>query len=396
MKLIDEEKCTGCMACYNTCRHGAIEIKENKKGFYVPYIIEDRCSNCGRCMNNCPQSCDSEMTDFQVVYAAWNKDMNERRSSSSGGIAFLLAKKQLETNGVVYGVGLVDGLVRFIRVDSVEKLHLIQGSKYVQAYVGDIYCLVKADLDNDTPVMFFGTACQIAGLKKYLGRQLLNLTTVDILCHGAPSPGIFRDYINTFGKDVESINFRCKEHNWTTFEIKIIFTDGSVYKCSKLSDPYMRGFLDELTTNDVCEHCKYTSKSRVSDITLGDFWGYISENRKYRNTEDGISMVLINSDNGAEKFSGIQDSIMYTEKSFDEAAHGNKILVKPFTHSKQYDEFWDCYVKEGYEAASKFFKSTKEGAKRMFSLYLNDHAYLMPKHIRNMVYKLKKKVTNGQ
>ena len=395
MKLVSENNCTGCMACYNTCKNGAIEICQNEKGFYIPQIVGDKCSNCGRCLANCPQAGDICKNDVHSVFAAWNKDLIERRKSSSGGIAFLLAQRHLSTFGIVYGVGIIDNVVRFIRIDTIEKLHLIQGSKYVQAYVGDIFQCAKTDLDNGKQVLFFGTACQIAGLNKYLGTLYANLTTVDILCHGAPSPKVFEDYLNNFDKAIQSINFRCKEHNWTTFDIQIDFADGSSYKCSKLSDPYMRGFLGELTTNKVCGSCKYTSKSRVSDITLGDFWGYISESRKYKNTEDGISMVMTNSDKGMHTFCDIKDDILWTEKTFEEASHGNKILVRPFAHSDKYDEFWDCYVKKGYISASKYFKPTKEGAKRMLSLFMNDHAFLLPKPIKTAFYYIKKKVRNG-
>lgn len=391
MQLISEEKCTGCMACYNACPKKTIKIEQNEKGFYVPKIEHAACIECELCKKVCPQVNAAKVNDVKEVYAAWNKNEEQRIKSSSGGIATLFYERCLYQNGVVFGVEFVKNKAVFTKVTAGSEVNKLRGSKYIQAYVGDIYKEVKEELKKGVEVLFIGTPCQVAGLKKYLNEiEYPNLLTVDILCHGAPSPKIFQEYTQHFNSPINSINFRNKDHNWTTFNMELNFDNGTTYKESKLTDKYMRGFLGDLITNDVCENCQYTSQARVSDITLGDFWGYISESKKYRNTEKGISLVMINTEKGQEAFEGIKNNIEYTRKTFEEASHGNKILIKPFKHSPKYEEFWNYYRENGYEKASeKYFTSTKEGAKRMLSLWINDHAYLMPNIILKLFYKLK-------
>lgn len=390
MQLISEDKCTGCMACYNACPKSAIKIEQNEKGFYIPRIDQKKCVECGICNKTCPQENPVGKNPVRNVYAAWDKNKAQRLKSSSGGIASLLYELYLQS-GVVYGVEFNNNEARFTKVASNTKVKDLRGSKYIQAYVGDIYKDVKASINKGLDVLFIGTPCQIAGLKKYLKESdPSNLLTVDILCHGAPSPKIFKEYADQFNSKIKSVNFRNKDHNWTTFNMEIKFDNNTAYKESKLTDKYMRGFLGDLITNDVCENCQYASQDRVSDITLGDFWGYISETKKYRNTEEGISLVMLNTKKGQEAFERIKDRIEYTSKTIEEASHGNKILIRPFKHSPEYKEFWEYYKENGYKKASeKYFVPTKEGGKRMLSLWTNDHAYLMPNFARELFYRLK-------
>ena len=57
---------------------------------------------------------------------------------------------------------------------------------------------VKEDLINKKKVLFTGTPCQIVGLKLFLGKRSTddNLLLCEILCHGVPSPLIWKEYLN--------------------------------------------------------------------------------------------------------------------------------------------------------------------------------------------------------
>lgn len=48
------EKCTGCMACLNSCPIQCISITIDTEGFYQPVVDKQRCIECGKCSNACP------------------------------------------------------------------------------------------------------------------------------------------------------------------------------------------------------------------------------------------------------------------------------------------------------------------------------------------------------
>ena len=189
------EKCTGCMACYNACPFNAIEIIQNEKGFYEPHIIEEKCKKCKKCVITCPQNNLAEKKENKVVYAAWSNSEIEREESTSGGIFSEIAKKVLEEDGIVVGA-IYDENFKVVHgiLTNKEDLQKTRGSKYVQSYIGDSFKIVKKYLDEGRKVLFSGVACQIAGLKNFLNKKYNNLITVDVLCHGVPSPMIFEEY----------------------------------------------------------------------------------------------------------------------------------------------------------------------------------------------------------
>ncbi len=388
------QKCTGCMACYNSCKYNAIEIVQNYKGFYIPKINSKICKQCGICKINCPEINAIKANRWKECFAAWSKNELIRKSSTSGGVFYEIAASILKDSGIIYGVlfDYKENKVYHGSIDKLEDLKLMQGSKYVQSYVGDIFSNVKKNLENNKTVLFSGVACQIAGLKKYLGKDFSNLITVDVLCHGVPSPKIFNDYLVEKNiKNINKINFRYKKPSWTVFSMNIEY-DNKKYNMNTNKDEYLRLFLSDYITNDICSECKYIGENRVSDITLADFWGYISENKKYRNTEKGISLVLLNSEVGKNIFANIKDNICFIEKDFIEAKTGNRCLTKPYEKNKEYIDFWNDYKEFGYVyCKEKYYKQKKMPIKRKLSLFINDNAYILPKPIRKTIYKLKHK-----
>lgn len=388
------EKCTGCMACYNACPFNAIEIIQNEKGFYEPHIIEEKCKKCKKCVITCPQNNLAEKKENKVVYAAWSNSEREREESTSGGIFSEIAKKVLEEDGIVVGA-IYDENFKVVHgiLTNKEDLQKTRGSKYVQSYIGDSFKIVKKYLDEGRKVLFSGVACQIAGLKNFLNKKYNNLITVDVLCHGVPSPMIFEEYKKRHkGHEIANIKFRYKKPSWTVFSMKIDYENGSSYSNTTYKDEYIRAFLEDYITNDVCCECKYTGKDRVSDITLADFWGYISESFKTRNTEKGISLVMVNTELGEEYFNKIKDRIIFVEKTFEEAAKGNQCLRQPFKKNKSYEEFWENYFAKGYDNTfEKYIKEKNMPIKRKISLLFNDNAWMLPKGIRKKLIRIRDK-----
>ena len=388
------EKCTGCMACYNSCPFNAIEIVQNKKGFYEPKIIKEKCKNCKKCVSVCPQNNPISKNKFKEIYAAWSKDKDIRINSTSGGIFSELANIVLNKNGVVIGA-MFDQNFKTIHgvITNKKDLDKTRGSKYVQSYIGNSFKIAKEFLDKGKVVLFSGVGCQIAGLKKFLNKEYNNLYTIDVLCHGVPSPRIFEEYKDRQNqKEISNIRFRFKKPSWTIFSMKIDYKNGSSYMKDTYKDLYTRAFLEDYITNDVCCECQYVGEKRVSDITLADFWGYISENYKTRNTEKGISLVMINSLKGNELFENIKKNVVYVRKNIDEAKKGNQCLREPFKKNKNYNDFWKIYFEYGYDKAfQRYIKQKRMPLKRRISLLFNDKAYLIPKNFRNKLIEIREK-----
>lgn len=215
IELCGIDKCTQCLACQNVCPQRCISMQESKAGFSVPLIDRSKCLECGACMKVCHRL--FSVTNYHVpmkTYACWTKNLTDRERSSSGGVFSILARKILNEGGVVFGASMCKDLqVRHIGIESPEEIILLQGSKYVQSYMGEIYKEVKEKLRNGKKVLFTGTPCQVGGLLTYLRRDYDNLYTCDVVCHGVPSQKAFDIYIDKIGLrgKCENFNFRFTE-----------------------------------------------------------------------------------------------------------------------------------------------------------------------------------------
>ena len=303
-KKIEQEPslCTGCTACYNACPISAIEMKENKEGFLYPAVDYSKCIKCGKCILICPTinhklSNNDESVD---VYVAYNTDDKIREKSSSGGVFTLIAENILNDGGIVYGAAFDDNWnVIHKRMDNITDLDLLRGSKYVQSNLCDAYSRCLNDLNNGRQVLFSGTPCQIAGLYAFLGEPYDNLFTVDIICHGVPSPLVWRKYLAERFEvsSIKSINFRCKTNGWSNYSVKIESENKLAYEERHNEDIFMRGFLGDLYLRESCHNCRFKSVGRISDITLADAWG-VEEFKPELYCKTGTSMVLIQNERG--------------------------------------------------------------------------------------------------
>ena len=315
-------KCTGCRMCAQICPVKAIDMKENEDGFFEPIINKEKCIKCSLCFKRCPQLNDVEIGEkinSPKVFAVKNKNVEEQKNSSSGGVFSVLARYVLENNGAVYGACFDEKLkLEHIRIDKQESLYKLRGSKYLQSNTKNTFELVKNDLNNGVRVLYVGTPCQIAGLKNYLGKDYEDLLLVDLVCHGVPSQKLFDKYITWLEKrnksKVINYDFRNKEKSiWELGYVpKVSFENGKTKYIYGNSDMYITSFLNGNTLRESCYSCKYTKKERVSDITIGDFWGV---NKIYPELYDekGISIVLTNTIKGKKAIDSIK-SDLYIKK----------------------------------------------------------------------------------
>lgn len=329
MQVENKQNCTGCGACYNICPKNAITMQGDEYGFYKPVIDREKCVNCGLCEKICPlDKYKSQNIEQPKVFAFQNDDKETLYKCASGGAFAKLAKYIIEQNGIVYGVIYDENLVVcHSRTDNLTYLEKMYSSKYVQSNTGDTFKQAKEDLENGKLVLFSGTPCQIAGLKSYLQKDYENLITVDLVCHGVPSPLVFEKYKQEFmakrAKDewLLNIDFRSKIQGWNPYYLTIKTNNQDYYILSGKS-VYTKLFLNNLNINDSCLNCKFNGFPRVADITIGDFWG-VDEYDKTMNDNKGLSIVLLNSEEGEEYFSKIQDQCFSKEVPLDIAVKYN-------------------------------------------------------------------------
>lgn len=301
MTTIITENCTGCMACYNKCPKGAITISYSKAGFYTPHIDTDKCVDCGLCYSVCPQNKEIQNRhETTICYAVMAKD-EVRKNSASGGVFAAIAKEYINNGGYVCGAAFSDDFkhVNHIIINKLNDLIRLQNSKYVQSNIGNTFIQIKQLLEDGKRVLFSGTPCQVAGLNNYLGLKYDNLLTIDIVCHGIPSPLVWEKYLAEISKDqkIKSVSFRNKSYGWHNSYFLEIQTDKKFFKDKSDKNLYYRTFFDHLLINESCYSCKYTNLTREGDLTLGDFWGIENYDTKLDDNK-GTSLVLVNTDKG--------------------------------------------------------------------------------------------------
>lgn len=295
------------------------------------------------------------------TYACYMLNDEIRLASSSGGVFSALAAEVLSNNGVVYGVAMTSDCygAEFIRVDDIQGLALLRGSKYLQAEMGETFKRVKKDLLTGKKVLFSGTACQVNGLKKFLLRNYENLITVDVICHGVPSPGLWRRYAKyqekKFGSKLERINFRCKEDSWEDFGMK----ENEVY-ISKDVDPYMQMFLRDYCLRPSCYNCA-AKKEKLSDLTIADFWG-ISRCAPSMNDGKGTSLLIVRTEKGSQIFAEVAQEFKVREVSYAEGVKGNPSEYKSVPKPKEREAFFDDMRSMEFDELAKKYASYKAGS----------------------------------
>ena len=336
----DKKDCCGCGACFNACPKKAISMCEDEYGFIYPQINKNLCVECGLCKKTCGYQDLPEKHVSSKVYAAASKSSDIIKKSASGGAFATLAIKVLKDGGVVYGATLAFEdqklIPKYISIDKVQDLYKLQGSKYVQCNIGTTYKQAKKDLTEGKKVLFSGTPCNIAGLKKFLARDYENLITVEIICHGVPSAMLFQDFINVYshklGGTIEDFYFRDKSKGQGMVTRSVWKNKkGEQYKTIKVGGilSYINFFSRSYTYRINCYSCPYATKDRVADLTIGDFWGFHEEYPNYKESQGlsngkGISCVLVNTSQGENILKQCSYDFILMESKFEKIDKHNE------------------------------------------------------------------------
>lgn len=395
---VKESQCTGCMLCSYICPQNAIKKSYDNRFFLKPTIISEKCNGCGLCYKRCPAAneCSTKEKDGVKTYAAM-ADSDTRLNSSSGGAFAVLAKYVLDNGGVVIGAAfdqdfkLIHTIVR-----TKEGLQALQKSKYVQSDISGIYAEIETLKKENKYIMFTGTPCQCAAVKRIFG-DYENLLLVDILCMGVASPQCFEKYLNEEfeKKDIKSIDFRYKKDNkWDqNLNLKISLFDNEQVIPFKNSS-YFLAFLKGITLRESCENCKYAGTMRMGDVTLGDFWGIAD----YDNSLDdgmGTSMVLANTEKGQVLIKKVENRFKkISEVPYEVACKRNCTLSHPNIVNSKAKKIWDNYSTMSLKQSLNELINEEADCAIINYWYTNDHgailtAFALQKFLRENGYSSK-------
>lgn len=322
INIVDKTECTGCASCAQACPKQAITMTQDCGGFLYPIIDKEHCVDCGLCQKVCPIRQQTQKDDHVLsTYAGYANDDEIRIESSSGGIFSVLAQYVLSNHGLVFGAAMdKQQKVYHLGIDKAENLKFLQGSKYVQSDVRYTYTETRAALKEGRPVLYTGTPCQISGLKQYLRNDYEQLLTVDVLCHGVPSPKLWDRYVEqhtmSHGSPVQQSFFRNKHLGWKSPAVVLKFQDSTAYFKKISEDPFMTLFLNNVSLRDSCYACRFKKLNRDSDLTIGDAWG-IENVMPELDDNKGTSVILVHSEKGQKVLNEISQSLTIMECDVD-------------------------------------------------------------------------------
>lgn len=373
IEIENKTDCCGCQACGDICHAEAISFHSDHEGFWYPEVDRNKCTDCHLCEKICPvlniDALKHHNKSAPKVFGGYNKDIVIRFDSTSGGVFSLLAQAMYKQKGYVSGAIYTDDfkVVNFISDDK-KDLRRLRSSKYVQSNAEGLYKRIKSLLESGEKVLACGSPCQMAALRSFLRKDYENLIIVDFLCRATNSPKVFEKYKESlearYGSKIVAIKDKNKDHGWHSLARKVTFENGQVYYGEGHEDDYRRGYHANVFERPSCYECKFKGIPRISDITLGDFWGIGSVDPSLEQNL-GTSLVMINSEKGEKYFDIIRDKLVMKEFSLDDIVPGNSTAIMggklPYPAGIDRNEFFKALDEMPFdECAAKFFPYVSE------------------------------------
>lgn len=352
-QICPHDICTGCRVCQANCPVDAITMTENECGHLYPSIDSSKCIDCNKCVRLCPSVNPPVFNrEPDECWAVRNCNSKELKLSTSGGVSHLLARAVIERGGVFCGARW-DSTGRRVKhecCDSIEKLRDFQGSKYVQSDCSEALREIRDLLNQGREVLFAGTPCQVAAVKKQTPPKLSDrLRCVEIICHGVPSPSMMENWLqyleNSGISSGKVVNYLSREKTPDQYSCSgaYTFSDGHIWRKYYGEDFFFLGFVDNYTLRPNCFKCQYSRLSRVADLTIGDFWGYSPQSLLMRNYRRGTSVVLVNTPAGQRLLESIEPRVVMERRPIIDALNSNRNLSAPQKQPARYNEFWNRY-----------------------------------------------------
>lgn len=356
IEINDKRECSGCTACASSCPTECIKMVEDKEGFKYPEVDTQKCINCHKCEKVCP------VLQKKVIYTeekisaviARIKDFEVLMRCTSGGVFTALAMECVEQGGIVYGAAYDEKFnVVHMGVQDKQSVIRLAGSKYVQSDIGDTFLQVKTEVQSGRSVMFCGTPCQVAGLDSYLGKKYDNLLLVDLVCHGVPSPKLWRVYLahiqQKYGK-LSSVNFRGKNLGYHVSVMEEVFATGHKRIGSARTNMMLKCFFRNIADRPICYKCTFKTVSRCSDLTLFDSWHAAELVPELKDDDKGYTTILIQSDKGKRFVDARKDKLeCYKVNSEMALKLDGKMATNSVQMHPQREVFYDYLEENGIE-----------------------------------------------
>lgn len=394
--------CCGCGSCEQACPKNCIKLVFDEEGFLYPQLDTNSCIDCGLCEKVCPMQTDKAAINPLRVCAYKNQDEKLRMDSSSGGLFIALTKVVLSKGGVVFGVSYDENWMPVhTYAEDVDGVKAFMGSKYVQSRTGNSYQKAKEFLQSGRMVLYSGTPCQIAGLKSFLHKEYEHLLTIEVMCHGVPSPGVWRQYINDIcpkgigGQNtvspslnelpsIEGISFRDKSEGWSKFgfvvygksaskadQNSVLSSNNIMVKQWSKQNPYMQAFLSNVILRPTCYSCRHKNGRSGADLSLGDFWS-IGKYRPELNDNKGISLVYALTAKGKELLDSIGNGLV----EFPVGEAYNTAFITSAKEKYPREKFWARYNNEGLSCMAQIYQSTKPGFWKRMKIRISNRLHL--------------------
>ena len=368
IKITDKNNCCGCSACASICPKHCITMQSDNEGFLYPTVNIDKCVDCHLCERVCPCINSEQLQNPIECFGAKNNDDSIRRQSSSGGIFTAIAEGVICKGGVVFGASFDnEWKVVHTYTETTDGIAAFRGSKYVQSYIGDSFKQVEVFLKAGREVLFSGTPCQVAGLKRFLRKDYENLWTIEVVCHGVPSPKIWREYLSTLElKNIGSISHKDKTTGWRGYSFTIKDVNQKIVFTEKANDnKYMMAFLRNLTLRPSCFSCPAKAGRSHADFTLADYWG-IEHLFPELDDNKGTSFICVNTPKGLDLINDL--NIQKIRTDYQKTVPYNSCIVKSTIEPIGRKQFWKEYEEHGIDVLFSLKKKSiiKRIIKRIF------------------------------
>ncbi|WP_029200390.1 Coenzyme F420 hydrogenase/dehydrogenase, beta subunit C-terminal domain [Oribacterium sp. NK2B42] len=366
IKIQRKEDCCGCTACVNACPVNCIQMQEDIEGFKYPHIDRERCVNCHNCEKVCPVINNPKNERKPVAYLARTRDIKLLSKCTSGGVFTELAREIVKNGGIAYGVVYGESFkIQHERISNLTEIERFPGSKYVQSDVGTTFAQVKNDLIAGNQVAFCGTPCQVAGLNNFLGKEYRNLLLVDLVCHGVPSPKLWRayvDYIEQKHGKLRFANFRSKRLGYHVSVMEERFESGKTQIGSARTNLMSKCFFQNAADRPICYECPFKTVSRCSDITIFDGWHASEYIPGLKDDDKGYTVILVQSERGKKALSEYRDLFNLYEINVERAISlDGRMAINSVKRPQIREEFYSLLQEYGIEkTVEKIFPITKK------------------------------------
>ena len=344
--LAEKNRCSGCGSCAVSCPKDCIHMENDEFGFRYPVVDSNKCIQCNQCIKKCPVITTMDVKDENRFIAAKLIDLDIRQKSTSGGVFTVLAQYCLQHNGIVCGA-VYDSAFQVVHVitKTETQIEKMRGAKYVQSRSEHVFSEIKDAVESGRWTLYSGTPCQVAALRAYLGKDYDKLILVDIVCHGVPSPLAWEKYLesleNNSGSKLKHINLRSKVSGWSkyNYSTEFVYEDENRVLIHQNNNCYMKGFVSNLYLRPSCSNCSFKGVDRVSDFTLGDYWGIWNQYPDFDDNK-GTSMVIIHGEKGEKIWKLVEKRFEFIEVTEKEAIQENQsTMVSSNAHSNS-ELFW--------------------------------------------------------